>query len=100
MIIQCQEPNVCVVSGLVELAAANSTQVRNEVRAALPPTCTRLDVDFSTVTFVDSIGLGTLVALHKTLRVQEGTMRLLRPTPEVRQILEMTRLNHLIELIS
>jgi len=100
MTIQCEEPNICVVSGLVELAAANSTQVRNEIRATLPPTCTRLDMDFSTVTFVDSIGLGTLIALHKTLRAQQGTMRVLRPVPEVRQILEMTRLNHLVELIS
>lgn len=84
----------------MELAAANSTTVRNQIRAALPPTCKRLDMDFSTITFVDSIGLGTLIALHKTLRTQEGSMRLLRPVPEVRQILEMTRLNNLIELVS
>jgi anti-sigma B factor antagonist len=99
MIIKCQDPDVCVVTGLVELAAANATQVRDEIRAALPPACTRLDLDFSTVTFVDSIGLGALIALHKTLRSRLGTLRLLQPAPDVRQVLEMTRLHHLLELI-
>ena len=87
------------VTGLVELGAANSGKVRDDIRAALNPSITQLDLDFSGVTFLDSSGLGALISLHKTLRSQNGTVRLLNPAPNVRQILELTRLHRVFEVI-
>jgi anti-sigma B factor antagonist len=100
MNIQNQDAQTVVVTGLLELVAANAAQVRDEVRAALPATAVRLDLDLSVLTFLDSSGLGTLVALHKTLRSRNGTVRLLRPAANVRQILELTRLDRVFEIVN
>ena len=98
MNIQNQDAQTTVVTGLLELVAANAAQVRDGIRAALPATTVRLDLDLSALTFLDSSGLGTLVSLHKTLRSRNGTVRLLKPAPNVRQILELTRLDRVFEI--
>jgi len=98
MTIQSQDTKTYQVTGLQQLAAINAAQVRDEIRAALPPTCTRLDLDLSGVTSLDSSGLGALVALHKTLRSQRGTLRLCEPQPVVRQMLQLLCLDEIFEV--
>jgi anti-sigma B factor antagonist len=92
------DAQTAVVTGLRELVAANTAQVRDGICAALPATAVRLDL--SALTFLDSSGLGTLVALHKTLRSRNGTVRLLRPAANVRQVLELTRLHRVFEIVN
>jgi anti-sigma B factor antagonist len=99
MNIQNTDSQTTVVTGLLELVAANATQVRDEIRAALPPATIQLDLDLSSLTFLDSSGLGTLISLHKTLRSRNGMVRLLQPAPNVRQILELTRLHRVFEIV-
>lgn len=99
MNIQNKDSQTSVIAGLQELVAANAAQVRDEIRAALPPACTCLDLDLSTLTFLDSSGLGALISLHKTLQARNGRMRLLQPTPNVRQILELTQLHRVFEIM-
>ena len=100
MNIQNKDAQNTVVTGLLELVAANAAQVRDEIRAALPPTCICLDIDMSQLTFLDSSGLGTLISLHKTLRSRNGSVRLLKPAPNVQQILELTRLHRVFEIVN
>lgn len=95
-----QDAQTTVVTGLLELVAANAAQVRDQIRATLPATAVRLDLDLSALTFLDSSGLGTLVSLHKTLRSRNGTVRLIKPAPNVRQILELTRLDRVFEIVN
>lgn len=98
MKIQNQDSQTCVVTGLQELVAANAVQVRDEIRTALPPACTCLELDLSTLTFLDSSGLGALISLHKALRSRNGKLRLLKPVPNVRQVLELTQLHRVFEI--
>jgi anti-sigma B factor antagonist len=98
--IQTQDAQTLVISGLPDLTASNPVQVRDDIRAALPTTCTRLVLDFAGQATVDSRGLGLLISLHKTLRSRSGAVCLRAPAPAVRQILEMTRLNHIFEIIT
>jgi anti-anti-sigma factor len=100
MNIQSKDGQTAVVTGLEELVASNAAQVRDEIRAALPASCLCLDIDMSTLTFLDSSGLGALISLHKTLRARNGTLRLLKPAPNVRQVLELTRLQRVFEITS
>ena len=100
MKIQNKDPQNCTVTGLLELVAANAPAVRDEIRAALLPTCTVLELDLAGMTFLDSSGLGVLISLHKTLRTQNGTVRLMNPAPSVRQILELTRLHRVFDIIN
>ena len=100
MNIQNKDSQTVVVTGLLELVAANAAQVRDEIRAALPATAVTLDFDLSAMTFLDSSGLGALISLHKTLRSRNGTVRLFKPSPNVQQILELTRLHRVFEIAS
>jgi anti-sigma B factor antagonist len=100
MNIQNKDSQTTVVTGLLELVAANAAQVRDEIRAALPAATVNLDLDLSTLTFLDSSGLGTLISLHKTLRSRNGTVRLLKPAANVLQILELTRLHRVFEIVN
>ena len=99
MNIHPRDPQTLEISGLVELAAANAAQVRDTIRAALTPSHIRLDLDLSGVRFLDSSGLGALISLHKTLRSQNGAVRLVKPASNVRQILELTRLHRVFEIV-
>ena len=92
--------NTLLIGGLTELNAANAGGFRDAVRAALTPQITHLDVDLSETRFLDSSGLGALISLHKTLRARNGTLRLLKPAPNVRQVLELTRLQRVFEITS
>ena len=100
MQIQNTDAQTSVVTGITELVGANATQVRDEIRAALSPGCVCLDMDLSGVTFLDSSGLGALISLNKTLRLRRGVLRILKPAPNVRQLLELTRLDHIFEIIN
>ena len=99
MIIQNQDSQTTVVTGMHELTAGNAAQIRDKIRAALPAACVCLDLDLSTLTFMDSSGLGALISLHKTLRSRNGKVRLLRPTASVLQILELIQLHLVFEII-
>jgi anti-sigma B factor antagonist len=58
-----------------------------------------IDIDLSQTTFLDSCGLGALVALQKTASDRQGTLRLLNPQPPVEQILELTRMDRILEIV-
>ena len=91
--------NTLLASGIAELNAANAALFRDEVRAALTDVVSLLDVDLSVTTFVDSSGLGALIALHKTMSMRGGAIRILKPTATVCQILELTRLHRVLEIV-
>ena len=88
------------ISGLKELAAANSQAFRDQVRAALTDEQKTIEIDLSQTMFVDSCGLGALISLHKAVCPRQGQVRLLHPTPPVRQILELTRMHRIFEIVN
>jgi anti-sigma B factor antagonist len=87
------------VSGIVELAAGNAAQVRDDVRAALGDAHKTIDFDLSEASFLDSSGLGTLISLHKTMTGKGGSVRLMNPTPVATQVLELTRMHRIFEIV-
>lgn len=87
------------VSNVKELGAANSQAFRDEVRGAMTDVQKNIEIDLSQTTFVDSCGLGALISLHKTTCNRNGAVRLLNPTPPVRQILELTRMHRIFEIV-
>ncbi len=86
------------VFGVKELGAANANAFRDWVRDGFTNGEKHIEVDLSQATFLDSCGLGALVALHKTARRRQGTLRLRNPQPQVQQILGLTRLDKIFEL--
>jgi anti-sigma B factor antagonist len=87
------------ITGLTELGAGNSNDVRDQARAALHEPHKNIEIDLSQTSFLDSCGLGALIALHKTACGRNGTVRLLKPLPPVLQVLELTGLHRVFEII-
>jgi anti-anti-sigma factor len=93
------------VSGLRELCATNATEFREQVCAALAldPDLTAIEIDLSRIPFIDSCGLGALVAVHKAANQNqedgEGVaMCLVDPAPPVRQLIELTRMDCVFQI--
>ena len=86
------------ISELAELGAANANAFRDEARAALGEDQKYVEIDLSNTDFIDSCGLGALIALHKTACARKGTVRLVNPRPSVQQVLELTRMHQLFQI--
>jgi anti-sigma B factor antagonist len=87
------------IDGVKELSAANANSFRDQVRGALAERLKNIDIDLSQTLFLDSCGLGALISLQKTACTRGGVVKLLNPTPPVHQILELTRLHRVFEIV-
>jgi len=81
-------------------APLHPSPFRDQVRGALGELQKNIEIDLSETSFVDSCGLGALISLHKTTCNRNGTVRLLNPTPPVQQILELTRMHRIFEIVN
>jgi anti-sigma B factor antagonist len=87
------------ISEINELDASSSNDFRDRACAALTTAQKNIEIDLSQTMLLDSCGLGTLIALHKTTCNRNGTVRLLNPSPGVRQILQLTRMHRIFEIV-
>src|SRR5262245_7416282 len=98
-----QNDQTLSVRGIHDLSGTNAHSIRDTVCAALTPNVELIEVDLSQTTHVDGYGVGALVALYKTASTincqRTPAMRLLYPQPAVQQVLELTRLHHMFEVI-
>jgi len=98
-----QNEQTLSVRGVRDLSGTYAHTIRDSVCAALTPNVEVIEVDLSQTTHVDGYGVGALVALYKTASVinsqRAPVMRLLYPQPAVQQVLELTRLHHMFEVI-
>ena len=92
-------PSLCI-SEITELTAVNSAQFRDDVNAALPGSPPLIEIDLAKTRFVDSSGLGALFAIYRATAQRNGViLRLLNPRPEVEQLLELTQMRQLFEIV-
>lgn len=88
------------ISDIPELTAVNSRSFRDEMNAALRESPTLIEIDLSKTRFLDSSGLGALFALYRSVGETAGTtLRLINPTPEIKQLLELTQMQQLFEIV-
>jgi anti-sigma B factor antagonist len=92
--------------GRVTIVTVHGNLVIGDPEAAFKKTITRLLeegrvnllVDLSGVTFLDSSGLGALVRALTNSQKDGGQTKLLGAGPQVRKLLEMTKLDSVFEL--
>jgi len=68
-----------------------SSLLRNEVKQLIP-THKRIILNLGEINYIDSGGLGTLVALHTSAQLAGGTIKLTNLTRRVDDILQVTKL--------
>jgi len=79
------------------LDALVASELRNRLMALAERGCTRLALDVSRVDFMDSSGLGVLVALLRRLGRPQA-LALWGPTPAVERMLRLARMDRILAL--
>jgi anti-sigma B factor antagonist len=69
-----------------------SSQLRSAIKELLKQGKKRLVLDLANVTYIDSAGLGTLVAAYTSARNEGGEIRLAGVTKNFGQLLNITKL--------
>src|SRR5712691_8888448 len=82
---------VLAPSGRLDVAGAPS--LKEAVTEAVKNGPPRLVIDMEGVSFVDSTGLGSVIAALKLVRSSKGDLRLAAPNQQVRVVLELTTLD-------
>jgi anti-sigma B factor antagonist len=86
------------VGGAVDVYTA--TQLRSALDAQIHQGRTRLILDFDDVDFLDSTGLGVLVARLKVVRVQDGWIRLVCSSEKILRVLRITGLDKVFPIVA
>jgi anti-sigma B factor antagonist len=81
-----------------ELDVATSPRLRRRLDDAVDAGAREVRVDLSAVGFMDSSGLGALMAVHHRLCDREGRIMITGAAPPVRKILEITALDEVFVL--
>lgn len=82
---------VLSLAGRVTLGE-ESSHLRNTIKELLRQGKKRLVLDLSKVTYIDSAGLGTLVAAYTSARNEGGDIRLASVSPHFGELLNITKL--------
>lgn len=90
------DPDIAVVSGSGKLNMVVAPQLREEVRRSIDEGHPRIVVDLSAVTFLDSSGLGALVACLKSARQAGGDLRIAAPSAQVVMVLQLSNLDRVL----
>jgi anti-sigma B factor antagonist len=88
-----------VVEVIGDLDLATAPGLRQDVVGVLSAGARRLVIDLSPTDFVDSVGLGILVAVHKRVRVHDGELAIVCPDPRLRRLFVITDLDRVFRLV-
>ena len=72
---------------------AGAPALKTAIADAVKNGPSRLVIDMEGVSFVDSSGLGSVIAGLKLVRTSQGDLRLAAPNQQVRVVLELTTLD-------
>jgi anti-sigma B factor antagonist len=90
---------VLEVVGLTRLTAEDVALFKELVAATLGEHHRVVQVDLGHVKGMDSEGIGALISVHKRMRERGGVMRLSRPSPFVIQLLQLLKLDKVLEVV-
>src|ERR1051326_2003057 len=87
------------IGGITDLGAESAYMIQTMLPGVMTREVRNVEVDLSRVSFIDSSGLGFLMALRNAVGWRGGIVRLVDPHPFPRRILEMTRLHRTVEIV-
>jgi anti-sigma B factor antagonist len=87
---------ICVLEGEVNINT--SPDLRKEFDTIIRNNEKKVLIDFSSVPYIDSSGLATLIEMLQRLRKSGGTMRLANMSQKVKNVFEITKLAKLFEI--
>jgi anti-sigma B factor antagonist len=84
---------VTVLSPSGRLDVAGAPVLKEAIGEAVRNSPAKVVIDMEGVSFVDSTGLGSVIAALKQIRNSQGELRLAAPNQQVRVVLELTTLD-------
>ena len=94
---QVDDVTIVDVSGRIVLGEG-SNAIRDEVRKLTTSGNSRILLNLGDVSYVDSTGIGELVAGFTSAAKAGGTLKLLNPTKRVKDLLRFSRVNTIFEV--
>jgi anti-sigma B factor antagonist len=91
---------VTVVAPTGRLDVAGAPTLKEAISEALKNGPPRVVLDMEGISFVDSTGLGSVIAALKQIRSSQGDLRLAAPNQQVRVVLELTTLDRVFPYFS
>jgi anti-sigma B factor antagonist len=85
------EVRVIRLSGKITIGSGD-VKIRELIDSALADGKKHLVLDLAAVGSIDSSGIGELVACYTTVAKQEGQLKLLRLSPKINDIMQVTQL--------
>jgi anti-sigma B factor antagonist len=89
--------SILVLSGQLA-GGGGDEELREAIDTLLASGRNRILVDFSEVTFMDSAGMGELVAGHRTVERFGGKLKILNPSKRVHNSLTMSKILPIFEV--
>jgi len=88
--------SVLELKGTITLGGGDVT-MRDRIKELLGQDKKRIVIDLGEVSFMDSTGLGELVAAYTTARHQQATLKLANLTKKIKDLLSITQLAAVFE---
>lgn len=82
-----------VVAPTGRLDVAGAPALKDAISGVAGEATPRVVIDMEGISFVDSTGLGSVIAALKQIRSRQGELRLAAPNQQVRVVLELTTLD-------
>lgn len=90
--------DIVVVKPEGSLDVSIQVELKDELMKIVDQGCNDLVIDFGGVGFIDSSCLGTLVAMTKKIREQDGNIKIAHLNDDVRSIFQITRLDKIFDV--
>jgi anti-anti-sigma factor len=94
------DSGVTVVAPTGRLDVAGAPALKDAISEAVKNGTPRVVLDMEGISFVDSTGLGSVIAALKQIRSSQGDLRLAAPNQQVRVVLELTTLDRVFPYYS
>jgi anti-sigma B factor antagonist len=89
---------VVAVRGEVDLATAPA--LKNRLLELVADGVREIVVDLTATEFLDSTGLGAVVAAYKRVRAHDGHLRLVATSARVKRVFEITNLDRVVPIFT
>ncbi len=87
---------IVMLEGRLDLATG--TDLKEETKKICDKGAKRIHLNLQKVEFINSSGLGALVSVMKQVRLNKGRLTLSNLADYVREIFEITQLNHIFDI--
>ena len=87
------------ISLVGELYVEEATELRERLLKEVEKGVCQMVMDVSGLRYIDSSGLGVLIAIHKRCVKKNGAVKIKGLQGDVKELFELTRLNKVFEII-